>query len=85
MDKVTIQPARYAKGMMAVHCPSDGSGLKTRAMRLCCALKARYSNREHCYIMSPSKAAKLERLMEGGWDAGFCSIEFIPPQTTLLF
>ena len=54
-----IKKARYAKGMIAVHCESDGSGWKTRAMRLCSALNARWSNRERAYIMSPSKAKRL--------------------------
>jgi hypothetical protein len=54
---------------MAVHCVSTGQ-YKTRAMYLCEALKGRYSGREGAYIMSPSKAKKLEKLFAGGWDAG---------------
>jgi hypothetical protein len=69
----TIQPACYAgryngKPQVAVHCVSDGSGNKTRAMRLCSALNARWSNRERAYIMSPTKAAKLRALFDAGRD-----------------
>lgn len=64
-----ITDARYAKGQKAVRCASDGSGNKTRAMRLCAALNARYSNREHAYIMSAAKASKLRRLFDAGKDA----------------
>ena len=66
----TVCPARYAKGQMAVHCQSNGMGTKTRAMRLCCAFKARWTNREHAYILSPTKTAKLQSLYDAGWDAG---------------
>jgi len=55
----SIKPARYAKGMVAVHCVSDGSGWKNRAMRLCDEVRGRYSNRENAYIMSPTKAGKF--------------------------
>jgi hypothetical protein len=64
-----IKAARYAKGKMAVHCPSDGSGIKTRAMRLCSAVSARWSNREKAYIMSPSAAERVKSLYEAGSDA----------------
>lgn len=69
-----IGPARYAgrwngKPQMAVKCPSDGTGYKTRADRLCCALNGRYSHREGAYIMSPSKAQKLAALFAAGRDA----------------
>lgn len=65
----TIAPARYAgrwngKPQMAVRCISDGSGWKTRAMRICDELKARYSNRENAYIMSPTKAKKFVELFD---------------------
>jgi hypothetical protein len=64
----SFSPARYAKDMFAVRCPPF-SGFKTRAGRLCDHLKARYSNREHAYIMSPAKAEKLRLLFERGADA----------------
>jgi hypothetical protein len=71
----TISPARYAgrwngKPQVAVRCESDGSCMKTRAMRLIRdGLNARYSGREKAYIVSPAKAAKFERLFAEGWDA----------------
>jgi len=65
----TISRARYAKSQMAVKCESDGSGYKTRAMRLCSALNGRWSNREKAYIMSASKAAKFQELFNNGRDA----------------
>jgi len=74
----TISDARYAKGQKSVHCISDG-GFKTRAMRLLCALNGRYSDREKAYIVSPTKAAKFEKLFSEGWDATFVLREFIPP------
>jgi hypothetical protein len=69
----TVRPARYAgryngKPQVAVHCESDGSGYKTRAMRLCSALNGRWSNRERAYIMSPTKAAKFRALFDAGHD-----------------
>jgi hypothetical protein len=54
-----VKPARYAKGKMAVHCPGDGSGYKTRAMRLCAAVSSRWSNREKAYIMSAAAAKRV--------------------------
>lgn len=64
----SIAPARYAKGMLAVRCPSD-TGFKTRAALLACALNGRYSNRCRAYIMSPAKVARFERLYAEGWSA----------------
>lgn len=71
----TINKARYAKNMVAISCKSDGSGWKTRAMRLCSALNARWSNREKAYIISPTKAKRFLDLYEAGKDAnlGDCS------------
>lgn len=69
MPEYTVTPARYAKNMMAVHCPSDGSGWKTRAHYLCCALRGRYSGRENAYILSPTKARRFEHLYRQGWNA----------------
>lgn len=80
MSDYTITKARYAKGQMAVHCQSNGSGFKTRAMRLCEALRGRYSGREDAYIMSPTKATKLERYHREGWDATFVTAELVPPK-----
>lgn len=71
---MTFQQARYAgrqngKPQVAIVCQPDGSGNKTRAMRLCSALRARWSNRERAYIASPAKAAKIKALFESGRDA----------------
>ncbi len=64
-----ITPARYAKGMLAVRCPSPND-FKTRAARLIGDhLKARYSNREDAYIASPAKVKKFEALFMAGADA----------------
>jgi hypothetical protein len=64
-----VSAARYAKGMVAVHCPPDGSGFKTRASRLAGALAGgRYSHREDSYIMSPKRARKLADLYYARWD-----------------
>ena len=68
MIDFTIWPAKYAKGKMAVSCPSQ-DGYKTRAARLAEHLNGRYSNREHAYIMSPAKAIKLQDLFDQGRDA----------------
>jgi len=61
--------ARYAKGKVAVRCSSDGSGTKTRAMRLASALRGRWVSREKAYIMSPASAEKLRTAYESGRDA----------------
>lgn len=70
-DDVIVSDARYAKGMKLVECKSDGSGWKTRAMRLCDAMKGRYTGRENGYIMSPTKAMRFMKLLAEGWDAGY--------------
>jgi hypothetical protein len=63
-----VKPARYAKGKMAVFCASNGTGLKTRAMRLCDAVSARYSHRERAYIMSPTAAKRVLELYRADLD-----------------
>lgn len=65
---IVTAPARYAKNMLAVRCPST-NGFKTRAARLAEHLKGRWSNREKAYIMSPTKAQKLRSLFDEGRDA----------------
>lgn len=65
----TTSPARYAKGKVVMTCPSDGSGWKTRAMRLAEAHGGRYVNRSHGYVMAPSSAAKALELWHRGFDA----------------
>ncbi|KFL31722.1 hypothetical protein JP75_06515 [Devosia riboflavina] len=65
----SVSPARYAKGMLAVKCPSP-NGYKTRAARLIGdGLKCRWSNRERAYIVPPTKLARFEVLFAEGWDA----------------
>ena len=61
-----IGAARYAKGQKAVKVAGDGSGFKDRAARLAGALNGRFSNRESAYIMSPTKAKKLQVLYDAG-------------------
>lgn len=75
----TVSTARYAKGMMAVRCPSS-DGLKSRAACLAVALKGRFSNREHAYIMSPRKAERLAALYADGWDATWDGALIPPPE-----
>lgn len=76
----TVSPARYAKGKMAVRCPSQ-DGWKSRAARLAAAIaRGRYTGREGAYIMSPAAAAKFERLFLDGWDACVITLELEPPQ-----
>ena len=73
----TTSPARYAKGQVAVRCPSS-DGYKTRAARLAEHVGGRYSNREYAYIMSPTKAEKLLRLHAEGRDASPITGELYP-------
>lgn len=81
MTDYTITPARYAKGMMAVNCKADGSGWKTRAMRLAEYFSNdRYSHSEHSYIMSPAAAKKFELAYAGGWSASVIDRKLIPPE-----
>ena len=57
----TIHPARYAKGKMAIHCKPDGTGWKTLAALVISRMPGtRWSNREHAYICSPSRAEKFK-------------------------
>jgi len=69
MSDPTFSHARYAKGKISVRCPSDGTGNKTRAMRLANALRGSWSNREKAYIMTPGAAVKLKRAYDAGQDA----------------
>jgi hypothetical protein len=75
----TIYPARYAKGKVAVTCPSK-DGWKTRAARLIGdGLNGRYTGREHAYIVSPACAERFQRLYEEGWDASAITGALIEP------
>jgi hypothetical protein len=78
----TVSKARYAKRSVAVRCPPT-NGFKTRAARLAEGLKGRYSNREHAYIMSESKARRLRELFDSGWDASFITGVLEPPRERL--
>ena len=60
----TINPARYAKGKLAIHCKPDGTGWKTLAALIISDMKGvSYSNRESSYIVSPGCAKKFEARM----------------------
>ena len=69
MEPFTVEPARWAKGMMAVTPHDDIQGFKGRVAYLIDHLKGRWSNRERVYIMSPSKVAKLRKLYAEGYSA----------------
>jgi hypothetical protein len=75
----TVARARYAKGMMAVSCPSN-DGWKTRAARLAEHLKGRWTGREKAYILSPRKAQRLQELFDAGRDASAITGELYPVQ-----
>lgn len=68
-ERPIVGNARYARGKAAVHCPSNGSGNKTRAMRLCAAVASRYTNRERAYIMSHAAAKRIVDAYNAGKDA----------------
>ena len=65
----TVQPARYAKGKMLVRVTDSHDGLKGRSSYLLDALNARYTHREHGYILSPGAVEKLIALYDAGFDA----------------
>lgn len=69
MEAITVAPAKYAKGMMAVTPHDQIQGMKGRSSRLAEYLKGRWSNREHAYIMSVNKVVRLRMLLDEGWDA----------------
>jgi hypothetical protein len=76
----TITPAQYAKGKMIIHCPSN-TGYKTRAARLAEAkgIGGKYVHRSHGYTVSPSAAARFEKLYAEGWDACVMTGRLEPP------
>ena len=60
----TLHPAKYAKGMIAVHCKPDGTGWKTLAALIISGMPGvRYSGRESAYICSLGRAVKFEAEM----------------------
>lgn len=79
MTDYTIAPARYAKRMVAIRCPSS-DGFKTRAARLASALsRDRYSGRESAYILSARAAERFQALYAAGWDASVMTGELRAP------
>jgi hypothetical protein len=70
-DLFTIGQARYSKGNVLIQPTRNESHTKGRAERLLGALNCRYTNREHGYVCSPSKAKKFEKLLADGWDASY--------------
>lgn len=81
MADFTITPARYAKGKMLIRCPSDGSGMKTRAMCLASAkgIGGRWTNRSGGYVVSKPAAERFQRLYAEGYDASWWDGSIIPP------
>lgn len=75
----TLTPARYCKGKVTAHCPSDGTDYKTRAMRLAEALGGRLVGRAGGYNMSPRRGAELLAKHAAGWDATY-SGTLSPPE-----
>lgn len=65
----TVVAARYSKGRVIMRCPSDGSGLKTRAARLAGAFGGRWVNRSGGFNMSPKRAAEALAHWQAGYDA----------------
>lgn len=75
----SITKARYAKGMMAVQCPSTNE-YKTSAGFLAEVLSGgRWTGRECAYIMSPAAARKFEALLAAGWRGQCIGKELIAP------
>lgn len=70
-DGWRIARSRYAKGKWAIHCVSDGSGMKTRPMRIASTLSRAkaYSGREKAYIVSLAQAARFVREVRANLDA----------------
>lgn len=65
----SVAPAHHAKDKVVMHCPSDGSGYKTRAARLAEAFGGRWVNRSHGYVMAPGRAAAALEHWHRGFDA----------------
>ena len=70
----TISPARYAKGQCALVSGSAG-GYKTDVSWLADGQRSRWSNRERAYILSPSKALRIAKLLEGSKEARTQAVE----------
>lgn len=74
----SITPYRYAKGKLAVRCPSP-DGFTTRAGRLAGSI-GRWVNRAGGYLMSSRQAERFEALYREGWDACTLTKERISPE-----
>lgn len=59
----TAGPARYAKGKIAVACPSDDM-FKTAAAFVATDVGGSFSHREKAYLMSPRQFEKFELLVK---------------------
>ena len=67
---IVASRARYAKGKIAVTCPPNGTGNKTRAARLAgLGFNGAWSNRCKAYILSPAAAEKVLTAYAEGRDA----------------
>lgn len=64
----TSEPARYAKGKLAVR-PSSSGNFRSNASYLAEAVGGRYSNRERAYIMSPSQVRRMDAYLRQGMTA----------------
>jgi hypothetical protein len=74
----SVHNYHYAKGMVAVHTPSD-NGYKTRAARVVEVLGGRWVRRANGYVLSHKKVVKLRTLLSDGYDANLFRNEFIKP------
>lgn len=72
-----VRPYRYARGAVAVDCPSP-DGIKTRAARLAEHVGGRWVQRARGYVMSPRKAERLLALFESGRDACVITRALLP-------
>jgi hypothetical protein len=67
--------------MVAVRCPANGTGFKTRAARLACYFsRHRYSGRENAYIMSHAASLKMQKHYAEGFDASVMDRSLIDPR-----
>lgn len=73
----TAEPARYAKGKVAVR-PASTGGFRSDASRLAEAVGGRWSNRERAYIMSEAQLRKVDTYLRQGMTADVITGEIIP-------
>lgn len=77
--RISVVPARYAKGKMALSAPPDGDWASS-AQLLAQAVGGRYSNRERAYIVSPKQAQRVRDLARRGYTANPVSGEIYKPK-----